>query len=214
MPGCAEKPAMPRIHPSHGLAARLRVRGVGRAIGVEAVADMGWADAVGRPADDRPGRVDDVTDRFEGLHHRPVVGGVDEARGCVSDEVEGPLWGAAAVQLGEVREHAAANADAAENLPRGSGELLVGRNPIRERRPRRIGPQVGRRRDEDGDGLQPGGADGALPTAPSSRRRLVLAGDDDLEDDLGAGRLGEPPHRRRSASPSRFMRMSMRQLRC
>ena len=57
-------------------------------------------------------RGDDRGQRLQRLHHRAVVGGVDDRAGRVGDEVEQLGRRSLAVELGEVGEHAAAEADA------------------------------------------------------------------------------------------------------
>ena len=88
MPGGAEQPTVARLDSGHGDALVVRVRRVVGAVGIEAVADVGGSDAVGRVADESPGRADDVRDRFEVLHDRAVVAGMDQGRGRVRHEIE------------------------------------------------------------------------------------------------------------------------------
>ena len=145
MPGRAEQAAMARIDARHGRRARCRGLGVyGRAVGIEAVADMGRdrCDRARSPMK-RPGRADDVADRFQRLHHRAVVGGMHQrrrSRGSTKSKV--PCGGRLRLSSVKFDSMPPPIATPGKAFRAAAAISLQGRDACGERRARRIGFEV------------------------------------------------------------------------
>ena len=114
-PGGAEQRARARVPGRHGEAKLIGIGGDGRPVRVEAHADRRQAKAVGAPTGDRVGAAEGVRHGFERLHDAAVVGGVDDRRAAVGDVVRFDALGTAAIELGEIRQDAGADARAGES---------------------------------------------------------------------------------------------------
>ena len=110
--GGAEQPAVTRVLVVEGMAPVVAVDVHARPVGVVTHADGARRDPVGLAPGQGLGRRHHVRQRLERFHHRPIVRLVHNGTGAVGEEVEQARVGMVAVQLGEVREHAAAEPDA------------------------------------------------------------------------------------------------------
>ena len=127
--------------------------------------------------------------RLDGLHHRAVVGGVHGRAGGVGDIVERPGGRALAVELGEIGRHAAAEPRGRE----GGARRGVGLLEARHLRPRRVGLHRHHvlRREDRHRRRREARLGGRRRERGELGRGIEAAAGDDLEDDLGAGQLGE-----------------------
>ena len=105
-----EQPALARVGLGHADAAVVGIGCRPAPIGIVAGADARGSDTPRLLAGDRFCRFDDRGHRLEGLHHRAVIGGMDDGRGREADVIEEMHQRSAPVELGE--ESMCAPADA------------------------------------------------------------------------------------------------------
>ena len=128
-PRRAEQPPLARVHVGEAHPAIARIGGDAGAIGIVAAGNGARSNVIRLAGDHRLGRLDHIGQRLERLHHRNVIGGVNDRASRVSHEVEEPGGWRLAVQLGEIREHAAAELHAGKCRARGSVDIGRLRDP-------------------------------------------------------------------------------------
>ncbi len=198
LPGGAEQAALARVHAGERDPAVLRIAGRRGAVGIVAGAERAGPDPIGLAAGEGAGAGDHMGQRFQRLHHRDVVGGMHDRAGGVDHEIQQLGRRPLAVQLGEIREHAAAERLAGEGGARRAvdlGGLGAGRPDaagqgafqIRGRADRQLGELDAGLLDGIPDPRQIALHDGGISRWPAV---LVAAGEHRLQHQPGAGRLG------------------------
>ena len=166
-----------------------RVRREGGAVRIVAAADGARADAMQCMADEGARGLDLIGQRRERFHHRAIVGRVHDGAGGVDHEVEQVGRRPLAVQLGEEREHPAAQFDAGESRARGRVQ------GIEWRRGRALSCRQHRLKIADGADRDRGKLQARLGHQRAEALQfggvVADARDHDLERGAGAGLLGQ-----------------------
>ena len=188
-PGGGEQTALARIEFGQANTQIVRIWRPGRAMRIVATADAAGADAMRGCADEAARGPHLVRQGLKGLHHRPVIGGMDDRTGGVDDEVEVPHRHALAIQLGEESEHAAAQPDTGKGFARCRIELFK-RWCRWARSAGQHGFQVTDRNHRDRRWLQAGLPD-LIGKILQFGLILIDARDHDLQHAIRAGRLAQ-----------------------